>query len=89
MTDTPLSWAQIFDLYRKLDGGGYRPSLLAADLGVTANTANQWRRRLFIPVTYWPRLLPVLATRLGRDVTDTELVMATIAADAAKQREAA
>jgi hypothetical protein len=89
MTDTPLSWAQIFDLYRKLDGGGYRPSLLAADLGVTANTANQWRRRLFIPVIYWPRLLAALEKKLERAVDNDELVAATIAADAASKREAA
>jgi hypothetical protein len=89
MTDTKLYWPQIFDLYRTdAYGGRFRPSLLATDLGVTANAANQMRRRLFIPVIYWPRLLPVLAQRLGREVTDTDLVAATIAAEASK-REAA
>jgi len=84
---TDLTWTKIFDLYRA-QGGRFRPSLLAVELGVTANTANQWRRRNFIPLLYWPRLIPVLAQRLGRDVSKEELVDVTAAAEARK-REAA
>jgi len=87
MTETDLSWAKIFDLYRNASGR-FRPTMLAIDLGVTANTANQWRRRNFIPVLYWPRLVHVLKQRLGRKVATDELVAMTAAAEARK-REAA
>ena len=87
MTETDLTWAKIFDLYRT-PAGRFRPTLMAVELGVTANTANQWRRRNFIPLMYWPRLIPVLADRLGRAVSTEELVDVTAAAEARK-REAA